>query len=184
MLGTGKLATGARSVRGSAMPPGGRASVTDLRLVFKGSIWKKEPGPWEISTFKGHFEVKISDGSGIWDPRIEIVRIEIIRTDRTPQMLTEVTAVRMPAKTMFASAHKDERSNLCWERFQGQLSSNARELDLMLWRCRALVFCWQINETKIDCWFDQLHAVRCRSTLKQRRKDQEITKTSTCYYRG
>ena len=28
------------------------------RPAFKSSTWKNEPSPWEIRTFKGHFEVK------------------------------------------------------------------------------------------------------------------------------
>jgi len=36
----------------------------------------------EIWTFKGHVEVRISKGSGIWDPQFEIMRIEIMKTDR------------------------------------------------------------------------------------------------------
>ena len=52
------------------------------RPVFKGSIWKNGPSPWDILTFKGHFEGKISNGSGIRYPQFEIVRIEIMRTDR------------------------------------------------------------------------------------------------------
>ena len=35
------------------------------RLVFKGSIWKNVPRPWEIWTFKWHFEVNVGNGSGI-----------------------------------------------------------------------------------------------------------------------
>ena len=53
------------------------------RPVLKSSIWRSGPRPWEIWTFKGHFEVTISNGSGIWDPQIEIVWMEIMRTDRT-----------------------------------------------------------------------------------------------------
>ena len=37
------------------------------RPVFNSSIWKNGPGPWEIRTFKGQFEVSISNGSGSSD---------------------------------------------------------------------------------------------------------------------
>ena len=53
------------------------------RPVFDSSIWKNGPSPWEIGTFKGQVEVKISNGSGIWDPRFEIVWTVIRRTDRS-----------------------------------------------------------------------------------------------------
>ena len=36
---------------------------TDIRPGFKSSIWKNRPSPWEIWTFKWHFEVNRSDGS-------------------------------------------------------------------------------------------------------------------------
>ena len=40
--------------------------------------------PWEIWTLKRHAEVKkTSNGSGIWDPQFEILRIEAMRTDRS-----------------------------------------------------------------------------------------------------
>ena len=40
------------------------------------------PAPWRYRTFKGHVEVNISNGSGIGDPQIEMLQIEITRTDR------------------------------------------------------------------------------------------------------
>ena len=43
----------------------------------------EKPIPWEIWTLKGHFEVRILNGSGIWDPQIEILQIVIMRTDRS-----------------------------------------------------------------------------------------------------
>ena len=42
-----------------------------LRSVFKSSIWKNGPSPWEIWAFKRHVEASISNGSGIWDPQFE-----------------------------------------------------------------------------------------------------------------
>ena len=36
-----------------------------LRPTLKSSTWKIGPRPWEIWTFKGYAEVKISNGSGI-----------------------------------------------------------------------------------------------------------------------
>ena len=45
--------------------------------AFKCSTWRNGPSPWEISTFKGHDEVKLSNGSGFRDPRFEILRIDI-----------------------------------------------------------------------------------------------------------
>ena len=48
--------------------------------VVKQSIWKN--GPSAIWTFKGHVEVNMLTGSGIWDPRSEMLWIEIVRTDR------------------------------------------------------------------------------------------------------
>ena len=38
------------------------------------------PSPWDIWTFKGHFEATISNGAGIRDPQFEIVQIESMRT--------------------------------------------------------------------------------------------------------
>ena len=52
------------------------------RPVFKSSISKIGPSPWEIWTFKGQFEVKISNGSRIRDPQLDILEVEIKRTDR------------------------------------------------------------------------------------------------------
>ena len=53
-----------------------------VRPVFKSSIWKNGLSPWDIRAFKGHLEVTISEGSGIRDPQFEVLRIEIVRTDR------------------------------------------------------------------------------------------------------
>ena len=49
---------------------------------FQSSIWKNGPSPSEIWAFKRHFGGTVIHGSGIWDPRSEISRIEITRTDR------------------------------------------------------------------------------------------------------
>ena len=38
------------------------------------SFCRNGPSPWELCTFKGHLEVKISNGSGIWDPQFEILQ--------------------------------------------------------------------------------------------------------------
>ena len=46
-----------------------------LRPVFRSL--KSGPSPWEIWTVKGNFEVKLSNGSGIWDPQFEMLWIEI-----------------------------------------------------------------------------------------------------------
>ena len=43
----------------------------------------KMVAPWEIWTLQGHFGAKISNDSGIRDPRLEILRAEIMRTGRT-----------------------------------------------------------------------------------------------------
>ena len=40
------------------------------------------PGRFGYSIIKGHAEVKISNGSWIWDPPFEIVQIGTMRTDR------------------------------------------------------------------------------------------------------
>ena len=61
-----------------------QADAAPARSVFKGSIWKHGPSPWEIWTFKGHFDLSRGNGSGIWDPQFHILRIEIMRTDPTP----------------------------------------------------------------------------------------------------
>ena len=53
-----------------------------LDRAFKSSTPKNEPNPWEIWTFKGHFEVSISNWSGIRDPRFEISWIQIMITGR------------------------------------------------------------------------------------------------------
>ena len=42
---------------------------------------KTGPDPGGFRAFKGHFEVSISNGSGIRDPQFGILRIEIVRTD-------------------------------------------------------------------------------------------------------
>ena len=39
-------------------------------FVYQSSIWTNEPSPWDILTFKGNYEVELSHGSGIWDPRL------------------------------------------------------------------------------------------------------------------
>ena len=51
------------------------------RPVFKSSVCKDGPRPWETLTSKGHFEVKVSTGSGIRDPQSEISQIEVSRAD-------------------------------------------------------------------------------------------------------
>ena len=33
------------------------------------------PGPWDVSTLKGHAEVKISHGSGIRDPQCRVRKL-------------------------------------------------------------------------------------------------------------
>ena len=53
----------------------------EARPVFKSSIRRNGPRPWEIWTFRGHFEVRPSNGSGIWDPQFEFLRIELMKTD-------------------------------------------------------------------------------------------------------
>ena len=65
-------------------------------VSFKSSIWKNGSRLWEILTFKGHLQVKISNGSGIWDSHVEIVRVEIMRTDRRIWRAAEVPG-RSPA---------------------------------------------------------------------------------------
>ena len=40
--------------------------------------------PLAFLNFQGRFEVHTSNGSGIWDPQFEILRIETMRTDRKP----------------------------------------------------------------------------------------------------
>ena len=59
----------------SALTVWGNHWVEPIRPVFKGSIWKNGPSPWEIWILKGHFEVKISSGSRIW-PSNWILRID------------------------------------------------------------------------------------------------------------
>ena len=54
-----------------------------VRPVFKSQILRNGPSPWEVRTFKGHLEVKLSKGSGNWDLQFEVLRIERVRTDRT-----------------------------------------------------------------------------------------------------
>ena len=46
-------------------PGASRKDLTRARPVFKSSIWKNGPSPREIRTLKGHFEVNISNASGI-----------------------------------------------------------------------------------------------------------------------
>ena len=66
-------------LRAAAHAGGGK---TGTRPVFKSSIWKNGPSPWESWTFEGHVEVKISNHrSEIWDPQSKVLRIEILRTD-------------------------------------------------------------------------------------------------------
>ena len=74
-----------------------------IRPAFKSSIWKTGPSAWEIWTFKGHLEVGISNGSGIWDPHIDILQIEIMRTDRKQaglQIETETLSKRPKPKRL------------------------------------------------------------------------------------
>ena len=54
-----------------------------VRPVFKSSILKNGPRPWDIWAFKGYVEMNINNGSRVWDPQFEIVRIEFMRTDRS-----------------------------------------------------------------------------------------------------
>ena len=62
------------------LPPVFRQPVK-LWPMFKSSIWTNGACPWEIQTFKGHSKVKISSGSGNWDPRFDILWIYIMGAD-------------------------------------------------------------------------------------------------------
>ena len=63
----------------TAVSRGGPAA----RPAFEGSnLENLGPVPGGFGLSKGHLEVGTSSGSGIWDPRSEILRIEIMRTDR------------------------------------------------------------------------------------------------------
>ena len=63
-------------VRRLAVPPLSKRRHADFHSTasFQSSIWKNGPSPWEIWTSKGHFEVKISNvsGLGFWDLRPSI----------------------------------------------------------------------------------------------------------------
>ena len=54
-----------------------QAQRATIRPVFKSSIWKNGPIPWEVWTFRYQFEVQISNGSGIWDPQLEMYQFEL-----------------------------------------------------------------------------------------------------------
>ena len=70
--------------------------------VFKSSVWRNGPSPWEMWTFEGHVEVKISNGSGICDPQCVFLRIEIMRTDlRCPKLLQRSTHMTGAWQTPF-----------------------------------------------------------------------------------
>ena len=56
--------------------------ATAARPIFESSIRKDGPSLWEARAFTGHFEVKLSHGSGIVDPQFEILQVESMRTDR------------------------------------------------------------------------------------------------------
>ena len=56
--------------------------------AFEKSIWENGPRPGEIWAFGGYFGVNLSNGSGIWDPQSDILRVEIMRTggpEKTPK---------------------------------------------------------------------------------------------------
>ena len=58
-------------------------SLLALRWVgIFGRIQRNGLRPWEVWTFKGHVEVKMSNGSGIWDPQFEALQFECMITDR------------------------------------------------------------------------------------------------------
>ena len=67
----GKTAAGTRA-------PCRRRSKRDS--FQKTEFLKNGPSPWEIWTLKGHLEVNICGGSGIWDPQLEALQLEIMRT--------------------------------------------------------------------------------------------------------
>ena len=47
------------------------------------NLWRVGPARGRFETFKLHIQVNLSNGSGIWEPQLEIVWIEIMRTDRS-----------------------------------------------------------------------------------------------------
>ena len=54
--------------------------LTRARPVFKSSIWRNGPSPWEIWTFGGHAEANTSNVCGFLDPQLVILRSESART--------------------------------------------------------------------------------------------------------
>ena len=69
--------------------------------------------PWAIWTFNAHFEVNISGGSGIWDPRIEILRIEQNRPQGIP---LNIKGVHLKHKTHFAIQGLPTTKKVTWKK--------------------------------------------------------------------
>ena len=68
-----------------------------------------DPGPWEIWTSKGYFEVKISNSSGTWDPQFEILRTGLwtnpvnVVSGRGPQVVVRKTTMNLSKSLLIKS---------------------------------------------------------------------------------
>ena len=72
------------------------------------------PSPWEIWTFKEHFEAKICHGSGTWGLRSEASRIEVTRADRKTSGLRAISRWALISQTPVLRAYPHSQLDLFW----------------------------------------------------------------------
>ena len=90
-LGKGGGGGGHSAGRRSRWGLPGRCLASGRAVVSIRSVFDKTLGDLN---FQNALEVNISNDSGIWDPRLEIMRIEIMRTDRSWHLRSFLAACR------------------------------------------------------------------------------------------